>query len=129
MLSNTTIVGRLTASPEIRTTPNGKRVVTLRVAVDDYRLGETRFFDIDQWDDAADRAALHLVQGQQITAEGLIHARAWTPAAGAPSVAWSMAKARIEWGPKPLTEISTDRIAGEVTRRREAVQAGARGLQ
>lgn len=124
MLSNTTIVGRLTATPEIRTMPGEKRVATLRIAVDDYRLRETRFIDVDQWDTAADRAAEHLVQGQQVIAEGLLHARTWTPNSGKPMVAWSMARARIEWGPKPLAEVSTERIAAEVTRRREAVQAG-----
>jgi single-strand DNA-binding protein len=103
MLSNTTIVGHLTADPEVRSTPNGKRVATLRVAVNDFRLGdEPRFIDVDQWEDAADRAAKHLVKGQQIAAEGLLDARAFVPKDGGdPRIGWGLIRARVEWGHRP----------------------------
>lgn len=103
MFGSTTIAARLTAAPTLRETPQGKAVTTLRVAVDDHRLGEEspRFVDVDQWEDAAQHAVEHLVQGQQVTAEGLLYVDAYLKD-GAPQAGWNLRRARVEWGSRPL---------------------------
>lgn len=102
MFGTTTIAGRLTAAPTLRETPQGKAVTTLRVAVDDHRLGDEspRFVDVDQWEEGAQHAVAHLVQGQQVTAEGLLHVDAYIKD-GTPQVGWNLRRARVEWGPRP----------------------------
>lgn len=123
MLSTTTITGRLTHAPELRQTPSGKDVTTLRVAVSDHRLGdETRYVDIDQWDQAAHHAAEHLTVGQEIAAEGLLDARPYTTDTGQLRVGWTMLRPRVEWGSKPLRDVPTERMMDEARRRREALQ-------
>lgn len=123
MLSTTTIVGRLTEAPQLRETPKGQRVATLRVAVNDHRLGkEPRFVDIDQWDDVATNAAAHLVRGQQIAADGLLNAHAYKTDDGNLHIGWTLTRARVEWGPKPLRETPIDRLIDEAGRRRQALQ-------
>jgi single-strand DNA-binding protein len=125
MLSTTTITGRLTATPELRQSPTGKDVTTLRVAVSDHRLGdETRYVDIDQWDHAAQHAQ-YLTVGQEIAAEGLLDAHLFTTSGGELRVGWTLLRSRVEWGRKPLRDIPTDRLIEEAGRRREALQASA----
>jgi hypothetical protein len=45
-------------------------------------------------------AVAHLVQGQQVTAEGLLHIDAYLKD-GTPQVGWDLRHARVEWGPRP----------------------------
>jgi single-stranded DNA-binding protein len=123
MLSTTTITGRLTHAPELRQTTGGKDVTTLRVALSDHRLdGETRFIDIDQWEQAAHHAVDHLTVGQEIAAEGLLDARPYVTDAGEARVGWVLLRPRVEWGSKPLRDVPTERMMDEAHRRREALQ-------
>jgi len=124
MLSPTTMTGRLARAPQLRQTPGGKDVTTLRVAVSDHRLGDqTRYVDIDQWEQAAHHAVEHLTLGQEIAAEGLLDARPYTTEAGELRVGWSLLRPRVEWGSKPLRDVPTERMMEEARRRREALQA------
>lgn len=103
MQSNVTITGYLGQTPEVRTTQSGKRVASVRVAINDRRLGEeARWIAVDQWDDAADRAAKYLVRGQHVTAEGLLDAEIYTDRNGNAQLAWRLRRGYIEYGPKPL---------------------------
>jgi single-stranded DNA-binding protein len=123
MLSATTITGRLTHAPELRQTPGGKDVTTLRVAVSDHRLGDApRYVDIDQWEQAAHHACDHLTVGQEIAAEGLLDARPYAAEGGELRIGWSLLRPRVEWGSKPLRDIPTERMLDETRRRREALQ-------
>ncbi|CAB4892305.1 unannotated protein [freshwater metagenome] len=122
MLSTTTIVGRLAQAPTMRQTPSGKDVATLRVAVSDHLLADTRYVDIDQWDQAAHHACEHLTIGQEIAAEGILDAHPYTTSDGELRVGWNLLRPRVEWGPKPLRDVSTARMMDEARRRREALQ-------
>jgi single stranded DNA-binding protein len=102
MQSNTTISGYLGQTPEVRETPGGHKVATVRVAVNDRRLSDQAlWFSVDQWDDAAERAAKYLVKGQHIVAEGLQRAEIYTDRHGQPQLDLRLLRAYIEYGPKP----------------------------
>jgi single-stranded DNA-binding protein len=102
MQSTTTISGNLAEKPLLRRARNEKYVSTLRVAVNDHRLGdEPRYVDVDQWEGAAVHAVEHLVKGQHVVAEGLLDAEPYTKNDGALAIGWRLKRAHVEWGAKP----------------------------
>ena len=83
-LNKMMIIGNLGADPELRYTPSGKAVANLRVAVNDRvrnAAGEwsddTQWFNVEVWDDAAERAAERMRKGNKVFAEGQLRAREW----------------------------------------------------
>ncbi len=80
----------------------------MRIAINDRRLGDqARWISVDQWDEAADRAAKYLVRGQHVTAEGLLDAEPYTDRNGQTQLAWRLRRGYIEYGPKPHEEPDT----------------------
>ena len=83
-LNKMMIIGNLGADPELRYTPTGKAVTNLRVAVNHNFRGpdgewqkETQWFNVEVWDDAAERAAERMRKGNKVFAEGQLRAREW----------------------------------------------------
>lgn len=109
MQSQITIVGRLAAAPEIRRTRSDKKVTTLRVLVDDFRLGNDPIaWEVDQWEDAADNAVKHLVKGQEISAEGHVDVRVWKTESGEPRATRKLERGVVFYGPKPRNHNTDD---------------------
>jgi len=76
------LVGRLVADPELRYTPSGVAVTTLRIAVDrrfksESGERESDFFDVIAWRQRAEYAANYLVKGQRIAVSGSLQTRSW----------------------------------------------------
>lgn len=80
------LAGNLTQDPELRYTPTGKAVASLRVAVQGRRFNEhakawedtpAEFFTITCWPPLAERAAEYLQRGHRIVAEGRWESRSW----------------------------------------------------
>ena len=81
------LIGRVVADPELRYTPNGVAVTTLRVAVDrrfKSQSGEkeTDFFDVIAWRQSAEFAANYLTKGRLIGVQGRLQQRSWVQADG-----------------------------------------------
>lgn len=82
-MNSVSIVGRLTRDPELRTTPSGTDVCSLRVAVD--RAGSKQddgsigagFFDVTLWGKTAQIASEHLSKGRQVAISGELRWREW----------------------------------------------------
>jgi single-strand DNA-binding protein len=77
MLNSVIIMGRLTADPELRTTPSGVSVTRFTVAVDRrfQRQGEDRqtdFINVVAWRQTADFVTRFFKKGQMIAVEGSI---------------------------------------------------------
>lgn len=79
-----TIVGNLTADPELRFTPGGNRVAQLRIAHtprikqgDDWVDGETTFLWANAWGDLAEHIAESLVRGTRVIATGTLRTERW----------------------------------------------------
>ena len=80
MLNSAIIMGRLTAAPELKTTPNGVSVTSFRVAVDRnfVRQGEERqadFIDVVAWRQTAEFVSRYFRKGSMIAVQGSIQTR------------------------------------------------------
>ena len=68
--------GRLTADPELRLTPGGTAVTTLRVANND-RDDHPVFVTVTTFDKLAQVVADHLVKGRRVGITGRLHLEEW----------------------------------------------------
>ena len=119
-----TLVGNLTADPELRYTPSGLQVANLRLAVtprvkdgESWRDGETSFHTVTVWRDQAEHAAETLAKGARVIVVGRPKERTWTDQDGTehqvtevdaeelgPSLRWATAK---------VTRINGRRTSGQ----------------
>ena len=81
MLNKAILMGRLTADPELRHTPNNVPVLSFTIAVDrayskDGKR-ETDFLDIVAWRSTAEFISKYFHKGQLIAVSGSIQARLW----------------------------------------------------
>ena len=85
MTTSITVVGNLTADPELRFTASGKAVAKLRVAASERRKGadgtwedgEATYWSVTVWDRLAEHVADSLVRGQRVIAVGRVASRTW----------------------------------------------------
>ena len=82
MLNHTTIMGRLTADPELRKTPNGTSCVNFTLACErDYKPEggerETDFIDCVAWRSTADFVSKYFTKGRMAVVSGRIQVRKW----------------------------------------------------
>lgn len=87
MTNQTTVIGNLGADPELRFTPKGTAVATLRVADTPRSLdrttnqwvdGETDWVTVTVWDDLAQNVAASLKKGDKVIAIGSYRAERYT---------------------------------------------------
>jgi single-strand DNA-binding protein len=77
------LVGNLTKDPELRHTPSGTAVTTLRVAVNDrVKRGEewtdaAYYFDVTVWGRTAENCAQYLAKGRPVGVQGKLTWREW----------------------------------------------------
>ena len=74
------LVGRLVATPELRTTGSGLSVTPVRIVTNDREKPE--FHDVVLWRRHADFAAKYLDKGRQVYIEGRLQCRTWEAADG-----------------------------------------------
>ena len=82
MVNSVVLVGRLTANPEMRYTPNGVPVTTFRLAVDrpvrrDSQEDRADFIDIVAWRQTAEFCGNYLDKGALVSVEGRLQTRSW----------------------------------------------------
>ncbi len=82
MINNITLMGRLTADPELRTTPTGRNVSSFSIAVDRgfARAGEERqtdFINIVAWQQTADFVCRYFRKGSMIALTGSLQTRSY----------------------------------------------------
>ena len=87
MLNRAILMGRITKSPELKTTPNGVSVIQISIAVDrDYtpkgQEKQTDFIDVVAWRNTAEFIAKHFGKGQLIALTGSIQTRSYTDSQG-----------------------------------------------
>ena len=74
------LVGRLVATPELRTTASGIHVTTVRIATNEREQPE--FHDVVLWRQLADFATKYMTKGRLAYIEGRQQSRTWEAADG-----------------------------------------------
>jgi len=94
--------GRLTRSPELRTTTSGKTVTTVSVASDRRdRDADPVYVDLVLWEAQAEAATQHLVKGQAVAFTGRFEPRTYQSKNGEQRVALEVQNVDLEYGAKP----------------------------
>ena len=84
-INSVVVVGNLTRDPELRHTPSGMAVCSLRVAVNtrrkDAATGEwgekPNYFDVTVWGNQAESCAQYLSKGRPVAIDGRLEWREW----------------------------------------------------
>ena len=75
-MNRLTIIGNLVRDPELRTTPQGKNVCSLDVAVNRRRKVEGQpdadYFRVNAWNDLATNCAKYLTKGKKVAVTGSV---------------------------------------------------------
>lgn len=82
-INSVVLVGNLTKDPELRHTPSGTAVTTLRIAVNDrVKKGEewsdaAYYFDVTVWGRTAENCTQYLAKGRPVGVQGKLTWREW----------------------------------------------------
>ena len=72
------LIGRLTADPKADTTPTGKSVCRIRLAVPGFNRDATPvFIDVETWNKLAEACDQHLEKGRRVSVTGRIGHDQW----------------------------------------------------
>jgi len=108
-LNKVIILGRVTADPQLRTTPGGQSVVTLGVATNrtwtdksGAKQEEAEFHNVVIWGRQAEVAAQFLTKGAMVLIEGHLRTRSWTDKTGGQRRTTEIMSERMQLGPRPM---------------------------
>lgn len=108
-INSVVIVGNLTRDPELRGTPGGTSVCSLRVAVNDRVKDPTtgewgdkaNYFDVDVFGGQGERCAQYLARGRQVAVSGRLRWREWETQDGQKRQAVSIVADNVQFiGPR-----------------------------
>ncbi len=107
-LNKALIVGRVTATPELRKTPAGQSVSAFSVATNrtwtdkaGARQEDTEFHNVVVWGRQAEIASQFLVKGSMVLVEGRLKTRSWADKQGANHKTTEIICERFQLGPRP----------------------------
>jgi single-strand DNA-binding protein len=107
-LNKVIIVGRVTADPQLRTTPGGQSVTSIGVATNrvwndknGQKQEEAEFHNVVLWGRTAEIAAQFLVKGATVLIEGRLRTRSWTDKQGQARKTTEIMAERMQLGPRP----------------------------
>ncbi len=106
-MNTISLIGRLTADPELRTTNGGTPVSTVRLAVNrppkDGQDQGAVFVDVASFGRQAEAVAEHLAKGRQVAVTGRLEYRQWQGADGSPHSKHEVVANQIDFLAKPAT--------------------------
>ncbi len=89
-LNRVIVTGNLTRDPELRTTPSGTSVCSLRLAVNTRRkdasgewVEKPNYFDVTVWGAQGENCATYLSKGRPVAVDGRLEWREWEDQQGA----------------------------------------------
>jgi len=108
-LNKVFVIGRLTADPQLRTTPGGQSVVTLSVATNRVWTGKTggrqeeaEYHNVVVWGKQAEVVSQFLTKGSTIFVEGRLRTRSWQDKQGQNRKTTEIVCERLQLGPRPM---------------------------
>lgn len=113
MYNKVTMIGRLTADPDHRHTPNGVSVTSFRIAVyrKYVRKGAKRtadYFNVVCWRDDADFVNEHFSKGKMILVEGEMQTEQYTDRNGNPATRYEILAERVSFVTEKTHDESDD---------------------
>lgn len=106
-LNKVFIVGRMTADPQLRTTPSGQSVTTFGVATNRVWTGksgnkeeQTEFHNVVAWGRQAEIASQFLKKGGLVLVEGRLQTRGWQDKQGQNRKSTEIICERLQLGPR-----------------------------
>lgn len=120
MLNRSILMGRLTADPELRQTPNGISVLSFTIAVDRAYSGksgerQTDFINLVAWRNTAEFISRYFKKGQMIAVDGSIQTRSYTDKQGNRRTAFEVLVDTVSFcGSKSETGGGSNRSQGSV---------------
>ncbi|HUC31104.1 MAG TPA: single-stranded DNA-binding protein [Candidatus Paceibacterota bacterium] len=106
-LNKVILVGRVTADPQLRTTPGGQSVTTIGVATNrtwtdknGAKQEQPEFHNIVMWGRTAEIAGQYLTKGAMVLIEGRIQTRSWTDKQGQQRKTTEIMCERLQLGPR-----------------------------
>lgn len=107
-LNKVFIIGRLTADPQVRTTPSGQSVSSFSVATNrvwtdksGQKKEETEFHNVVVWGRQAEVASQFLIKGSMVMIEGRLQTRTWQDKEGQNRKTTEIISERLQLGPRP----------------------------
>jgi single-strand DNA-binding protein len=106
-LNKVILVGRVTADPQLRTTPGGQSVTTIGVATNrtwtdkaGQKQEQAEFHNVVLWGRTAEIAGQYLTKGAMVLIEGRIQTRSWTDKQGQQRKTTEVMAERMQLGPR-----------------------------
>jgi single-strand DNA-binding protein len=110
-LNKVLLVGNLTKDPELRYTPQGSAVVTLRLAVNrtfkdksGQAQRDTCFVNVVVWGQMAEVCNQYLQKGRQVFVEGRLQSRSWQNNEGKTRSVIEVVASRVQFMPQSGTQ-------------------------
>lgn len=96
-MNSTNHIGRLTADPELRRTPDGTAVCTFTLAVRRPKVKDTSdFIDFVVWRQGAEYLCQYAHKGDIVAAKGSLESRKWTDKNGNNRLNWEIRVEEVE---------------------------------
>ncbi len=106
-LNKVFIAGRLTADPQLRTTPAGQSVVSFALATNrnwtdkaGAKQESTEYHNIVVWGKQAEIASQYLTKGSLVLVEGRLQTRSWNDKQGQARKTTEIVCERLQFGPR-----------------------------
>ena len=110
-INSVIVIGNLTRDPELKATPSGTSVCSLRIAVNDQVKDQSsgewvekaNYFTVDVFGRQAETCAQYLARGRQVAVSGRLRWRQWETQEGQKREAVSIAADRVQFiGPREV---------------------------
>jgi single-strand DNA-binding protein len=119
-LNQVLLVGNLTRDPELRYTPQGTAVITLRIAVNTHfkdKNGQLQkdacFVNVIAWGHMAENCNQYLQKGRQVLVDGRLQSRSWQDKDGNNRSTIEVRANRVQFLPRPIREETKEVDLGE----------------
>ena len=106
-LNKAFVLGRITADPQLRTTPNGQSVLSFSIATNRIwndksgaRQESTEFHNIVVWGRQAEVGGQYLSKGGLVLVEGHLQTRSWTDKQGGQRKTTEIICEKMQFGPR-----------------------------
>lgn len=118
-MNKITLIGNLTANPELRSTPSGVSVCTFTIAVNRRFANadgdrQTDFFRINAWRGLADNCARYLEKGKKVAVIGELQARTYIAKDGTTRMSLDVSADEVEFL-SPKSADSATVSGGQIT--------------